>query len=73
MSKKRFFPLSRGDSITLLILIIISLIIFLPWSRRISFCGMVLYGWLMAAFMLIAPIITLISFYMENRESKKGN
>ncbi len=73
MSNKGFFPLSKGDSTTLLILIIIAVIIFLPWSQRISFCGMIFYGWLMAAFMLIAPIITLISFYLENKAHKKEN
>jgi len=71
MPGKNFFPISKGDTVILIILIIISLLIFLPFNQNITLYGMVLYGWLMAAFMLIAPLMTIIAYYLEKREKRK--
>jgi hypothetical protein len=55
-----FFPMPRGDRWYLLVIIIFSFISFLPWTQRIHVAGMALFGWLMAALMVLSPAIALL-------------
>ncbi|MDZ7369363.1 MAG: hypothetical protein ONB43_26430 [candidate division KSB1 bacterium] len=55
-----FFPMPRGDRWYLLVIIVFSFISFLPWTQRIHLAGMALFGWLMAALMILSPTIALI-------------
>jgi CDP-diglyceride synthetase len=55
-----FFPMPSGDRWFLLTIIIFSIIAFLPWTQRVHLAGMALFGWLMAALMILSPAIALI-------------
>ncbi len=55
-----FFPMPRGDRWYLIIIILLSFISFLPWTQGIQVAGMALFGWLMAALMMLSPTIALI-------------
>lgn len=55
-----FFPMPRGDRWYLIAIIVFSFISFLPWSQGIHVAGMALFGWLMAALMVLSPTIALI-------------
>lgn len=55
-----FFPMPRGDRWFLLTIIAFSIISFLPDMQEIQISGMALFGWLMAALMLLSPAIALI-------------
>lgn len=56
---KHFFPMARGERSALLFLILFSAVCFLPVWRGVEVAGMALTGWLLAALMVISPILTL--------------
>jgi hypothetical protein len=56
---RHFFPMARGESSALLFLILFSVVCFLPTWRGIEVAGMAVTGWLLAALMVISPILTL--------------
>jgi hypothetical protein len=56
---KHFFPMARGESSALLFLILFSAVCFLPVWRGLEIAGMALTGWLLAALMVVSPILTL--------------
>ena len=56
---KNLFPMARAERSVLVFLILFSVGAFLPIWRSIEVAGMALTGWLMAALMLISPIVTL--------------
>ncbi len=55
-----FFPMPSGDRWFLLAIILFSIISFLPWMQEIQISGMALFGWMMAALMILSPTIALI-------------
>jgi hypothetical protein len=55
-----FFPMPGGDRWFLLTIIVFSIISFLPWTQEIQISGMALFGWMMAALMILSPTIALI-------------
>jgi hypothetical protein len=55
-----FFPMPSGDRWFLLTTIIFSIISFLPWMQEVQISGMALFGWMMAALMMLSPTIALI-------------
>jgi hypothetical protein len=55
-----FFPMPSGDRWFLLTIIVFSIISFLPWMQEIEISGMALFGWMMAALMILSPTIALI-------------
>lgn len=59
---KSFFPMAKGEKGALSVLILFSAASFLPITRSVEFAGMALFGWLMAALMVLAPILTLWAF-----------
>ena len=59
---KNFFPMAKGEKIALGILILFAAASFLPIARSVEVAGMALFGWLMAALMLLSPVLTLWVF-----------
>ena len=57
--EKHFFPMARGERSALLLLILFSAVCFLPVWRSLEVAGMALTGWLLAALMVVSPILTL--------------
>lgn len=68
-----FYPLKRGDRWFFIILITFAAASFLPWFRRIIISGMALFGWLMAALMVLSPLYIIIRLLSEkNRKHNQG-
>ena len=55
-----FFPMPRGDRWYILAILGFAVLSFLPWSHAIEVAGMALFGWLMAALMVVAPVVALL-------------
>jgi hypothetical protein len=51
--------MARGERCVLLFLILFSVVSFLPVWRSLEVAGMALSGWMLAALMVTAPILTL--------------
>jgi hypothetical protein len=66
---RSFFPMARGERAVLLFLILFSAVSFLPMWRSLDVAGMALSGWMMAALMVISPILTLWLFGRGRRRS----
>jgi hypothetical protein len=54
-----FFRLERADLWTLVVLVLYSIVAFLPWWRTVEVGGMALFGWLMAGLMVLSPLLAL--------------
>jgi hypothetical protein len=59
---KNFFPMARGEKVALGVLLFFAAASFLPMARNVEVAGMALFGWLMAALMVLSPILTLWVF-----------
>ena len=59
---KDFFPMRRGELGALLALVVFSVFSFLPVWRTTMVAGMAVFGWLMAALMLLSPLLALYVF-----------
>ena len=59
---KSFFPMRRGEAATLVFLVVFAAFSFIPAWRTIELGGMVVFGWLMAALMVVSPAIALLTF-----------
>jgi hypothetical protein len=59
---KSFFEMARAEKLILVFLIGFSLFSFLPIWSTIEVAGMVVFGWLMAALMVISPALALMVF-----------
>jgi apolipoprotein N-acyltransferase len=57
----------RGEALALGFLLVFSAVTFLPVWREIELGGMVVFGWLMAALMLLSPAVALIVFLRYRR------
>jgi apolipoprotein N-acyltransferase len=68
-----FYPMKRGDFWYLIAIITFAFISFLPWSRRIIISGMALFGWMMAALMIISPAAVLVRLIIERQKETKEN
>ncbi len=62
---KSFFPLRRGEGATLVFLIAFSAFAFIPRWRTIEAGGMAVFGWLIAALMLISPALALVTILRD--------
>ncbi|MBW2494757.1 MAG: hypothetical protein JRE43_08395 [Deltaproteobacteria bacterium] len=60
---ENFFPMRRGEKIALVVLIVFAAASFHPIARSVEVAGMLLFGWLMAALMLLSPLLTLWVFW----------
>jgi hypothetical protein len=65
---KSFFPMDRRELGVLLFLIFFSVVSFLPVWRTTEVGGMAVFGWLMAALMVLSPALALIVFLRERSQ-----
>lgn len=59
---KSFVTLGPSEGAALVFLILFSAVSFLPVWRTLEIAGMAVFGWLMAALMLISPALMLWVF-----------
>ena len=59
---KSFFPMPRAEARALLALVVFATVAFLPAWRTIEIAGMAMFGWFMAALMLLSPALALYVF-----------
>lgn len=64
---RSFFPLTWGEKLTLAFLVGFSAIAFLPVWGDIEIGGMAVFGWLMAALMVISPALALFALSGKRR------
>jgi type VI protein secretion system component VasK len=64
---KQFFPMDKGQVRMLVFLIVMAVISFLPMWRTMEIGGMAVFGWLMAALMITAPLLALLVFRHSDR------
>ncbi len=57
---KHFFSMGRGEALMLAFLIAMAMISFLPMWRTIEIGGMAVFGWLLAALMILSPTLALL-------------
>ena len=67
MAGKSFFSLPKAEAGALVFLVLFSALSFLPLWRQIEVAGMAVFGWLMAALMLISPVLMLVVFARRQR------
>ncbi len=66
-SMKSFLPMRRREGATLVFLIAFAAFAFVPAWRTVEFGGMAVFGWLIAALMLVSPAVTLFAFRRRDR------
>lgn len=66
---KSFFPMVRREGATLVFLIVFAGFAFIPAWRDLEVGGMAVFGWLIAALMLISPTVTLVAFLRRRADS----
>ena len=64
-----FFPMAKDERFALLFLILFAAAAFVPRARSLEVAGMALFGWMMAALMVISPILTLWAVRRGRRRS----
>lgn len=69
-SMKSFFPMVRREGATLVFLIAFAAFAFIPVWRDVEIGGMALFGWLIAALMLISPTVTLVAFLRRRSDTR---
>ncbi len=68
---KHFFPMGKGEAPTLVFLIVFSIVSFLPVWRTMEIGGMAVFGWLMAALMVVSPVLVLLVFRRADRAAAR--
>jgi membrane protein YqaA with SNARE-associated domain len=61
--------MGRGEAFTLLFLIAFSGFSFLPVWRQVEIAGMAMFGWLMAALMVLSPALALLALMVGRDRS----
>jgi hypothetical protein len=64
---KSLFPMGRGEKATLGFLVVFSAVSFLPVWRSVEVAGMAMFGWLMAALMVVSPALAFFVFWRQRR------
>ena len=64
---KSFFRMRRSEIAVVVFLLLFSGFSFLPMWRTVEVAGMAVFGWLMAALMVISPALALFVFLFERR------
>jgi hypothetical protein len=64
-----FFQMRRAECWFLVLLLAFSAGSFLPWWREIHLAGMSLFGWWMAALMVLSPLGALLIFFFEKKDA----
>lgn len=62
---KSFFPMRRGEAATLAALVAFAAFAFVPAWRTTELWGMAVFGWLVAALMVLSPALALMTFLSE--------
>jgi phosphatidylserine synthase len=75
---KSFFPMRRGEGATLVFLVAFAAFAFVPAWRTVELWGMAVFGWLIAALMIVSPALALATFLAERggrraREDSAGD
>jgi hypothetical protein len=63
--------MSVREALNLLVIVICSLVIFIPWSMHIKVSGISLMAWLLLSFYFLTPIVSLLFIYSE-KDRKDG-
>ena len=66
----QFFPMKSSQRLSLFLLSAFAAFAFLPSWRTVSWNGMVVFGWLMAALMIASPALALLVFYREKQVAR---
>lgn len=69
---KSFFPMRRGEAATLAFLIAFAAFAFVPAWRTTELFGMAVFGWLIAALMLLSPALALLTFLSRRSEGARA-
>ena len=69
---KSFFPMRRSEAATLVFLIAFAAFAFIPAWRTAEVFGMAVFGWLIAALMLVSPALALAAFLSRRSEPDGG-
>jgi hypothetical protein len=68
-----FFELPGVDRALLVALLSYAAACFLPWWREMQVAGMAVFGWLMAALMLLSPAAAIfVLFKQKGRAARRG-
>ena len=67
---KHFFPMVHREGATLVFLIAFAAFAFIPVWRDLEVGGMAVFGWLIAALMLVSPTVTLVAFLRRRADSR---
>lgn len=59
--------MGRSEVAVLVFLVLFSAFSFLPVWRTVEVAGMVVFGWLMAALMVVSPALALTMFMVKRR------
>mgnify|MGYP001186362696 CR=1 FL=1 len=62
---KSFFSMRRSEAATLVFLIAFAAFAFLPAWRTAEMWGMAVFGWLVAALMVLSPALALTTFILN--------
>lgn len=63
--------MGRGEVLTLVFLVAFSAFSFLPIWRRLEVAGMAVFGWLMAALMVLSPALALIAVVRRSTRGRR--
>jgi len=69
---KSFSPLRRGEGATLVFRVAFSAFAFIPEWRTIEAGGMAVFGWLIAALMLVSPALALVTILRRDGTGGAG-
>ena len=70
---KSFFPMRRREAGALVFLVAFAAFAFVPAWRTVEVGGMAVFGWLIAALMLISPALTLFAFLRRRGDDDGGS
>ncbi len=70
---KSFFPMRPREGATLVFLVAFAAFAFIPAWRTVEFGGMAVFGWLIAALMLVSPAVTLFAFRRRGPNAAAGS
>lgn len=66
-----FFRMDKTEHWFLVALVALSAVSFLPLWRGVYVAGMSLFGWWMAALMVLSPLGALVIFFLERKRSRR--
>lgn len=69
---KSFFPMRRGEAATLVFLVAFAAFAFIPAWRTAELWGMAVFGWLIAALMVVSPTLALATFLSGGAAGRGG-